>query len=320
MNHKIKKRRKRFHRDSKISLKLTDRDRDIIHWVYRHRFLSSKHVVSLVSGSGQGILRRLNLLFHAGYLDRPKRQITAFGNNHHMVYGLGNKGASLLASEFDMPIETVDWSRKNRDAKEIFLEHTLMVSCILMTFRLACQRQRNVEFIEPDHLIKRRPKSPTIKTHALSWRVNTQKGEYGQKRNFPFNMIPDSVFGLRILKSDGHKEMYFFLEADRATMPVKRTNFYRSSFFKKMVGYVASHRNELFSEYFGFKKVRVLTVTKSDERINNMIKVNKFLHNQGKGYNLFLFVKNELINIDKSDKVFKQIWINGQGKKSTILQ
>jgi len=237
-----------------------------------------------------------------------------------MVYGLGNKGASLLVSELDMPAETVDWSRKNRDAKEIFLEHTLMVSRILMTFRLACQRQRNVEFIEPEHLIKCRQKPPTIKTHALSWRVNIQKGEYGQKRNFSFNMIPDSVFGLRILKSNGHKEMYFFLEADRSTMPIKRTNFYRSSFFKKMVGYLASYRNELFSKYFGFKKVRILTVTKSDERINNMIIVNKSLHNMGNGYNLFLFAKDNAIDIQTPERIFKQIWINGRGRKDSLLQ
>jgi hypothetical protein len=35
----------------------------------------------------------------------------------------------------------------------------------------------------------------------------------------------------------------------------------------------------------------------------------------GNGYNLFLFAKNELINIDKSEKLFGQISINGQEKK-----
>jgi Replication-relaxation len=320
MNLERKKRRKRFQRDPKVSLKLTDRDRDIIHWVYRHRFLSSEHIISLVEGSGQGISRRLNRLFHSGYLDRPKRQMVAFGNNHYMVYGLGNKGANLLASEFDLPVETVDWSRKNRDAKEIFLEHTLMVSRILTTFRLACRKQKNIEFVEPDHLIKCRQKPPTIKTHALSWRVNVKKGEYSQKRFFSFNMLPDSVFGLRIKKKSVTSETYFFLEADRATMPVRRTNFYRSSFYKKMVGYVASYKNELFSEYFGFKKVRILTVTKSDERINNMIIVNKSLHNMGNGYNLFLFAKDNAIDIQTPKRIFKQIWINGRGKKDNLLQ
>jgi len=314
------RRRKRFKRDPRVSFNLTDRDRNIINWVYLHRFLSSEHIVCLVGGSQQGILRRLKLLFHAGFLDRPRRQKIALGNNHCLVYGLGKKGAGLLSSEYDLPSETIDWSRKNRDAKEFFLEHTLMVSRIMTTFRLACRKRKDIEFIEPQHLIKNRPKPPTLKTHALSWRVNIKRGDYARKRNFSFNMIPDSVFGLRFKHNNLARENYFFLEADRATMPVRRSNFFRSSFFKKMVGYLASYNNGLFSQYFGFKKVRVLTVTKSDERIKSMIKVNKELHHMGNGYNLFLFTKNELINIDKPEIIFRQIWINGHGRKCHILQ
>ena len=116
------------------------------------------------------------------------------------------------------------------------------------------------------------------------------------------------------------RETYFFLEADRATMPVRRVNFYRSSFYKKMVGYIASYKNELFSQYFGFKKVRILTVTRSDERIKSMIKVNRDLHDLRNGYNLFLFAKNEAIDIQMPERIFKQIWINGRGRKICLLQ
>ncbi|MBC2717969.1 MAG: hypothetical protein HF978_21955 [Desulfobacteraceae bacterium] len=150
--------------------------------------------------------------------------------------------------------------------------------------------------------------------------MNIKKGEYGQKRNFSYNMIPDSVFGLRLRKDNRNTETYFFLEADRATMPIRRANFYRSSFYKKIVGYVASHRNDLFSEYFGFKKIRVLTVTKSDERIKSMIQVNKDPHDIRNGYKLFLFTKNKVIDIDKPEKVFKRIWIDGRGKKVSLLR
>jgi len=299
---------------------LTNRDRDIINLIYRHRFLSSDHIISIIGGSHQGILRRLCLLYHAGFIDRPKRQKFIFPKNHCLVYGLGNKGANLIASEYDIPVEAIDWSRKNREAKEIFLEHTLMVSKILTIFRLTCRKKNNIEFIEPERLINSRQKPPTIKTHALSWRVNIKKGQYGQNRNRSFNMIPDSLFGLRISSGNKIEETYFFLEADRATMPIKRTNFIRSSFFKKMTGYTASHRNGLFSDYFGFKKVRILTVTKSDERIKNMIKVNKELNNLGKSLNLFLFTKEELFHIDKPMNILKPIWMDVRGKRTSLLQ
>jgi len=318
MNHENQKRGKRFQRDRSVKFKLTGRDHDIIKWVYRHRFLSSEHLISIVGGSPQGILRRLNLLYHTGYLDRPQKQRIIFGNNHCLVYGLGNMGARLIASEYDMPVEAVDWSRKNRETKEIFLEHTLMVSKILTVFRLACRGRKDMEFIEPERLVRRRQKPPTIRTHSLSWKVKIKRGEYGQKRKLSFNIIPDSVFGLRMRQKKRMVETYFFLEADRSTMPIKRMNFYRSSFYKKMTGYVASYRNGLFSEYFGFKKVRILTVTKSDERIKNMVKVSKDLHHSGNGYGLFLFTVDENIEIHNPERVFDQIWISGQGRKSSL--
>ena len=87
-----------------------------------------------------------------------------------------------------------------------------------------------------------------------------------------------------------------------------------------MVGYIASYKKELFSHYFGFKKVRIVTVTKSEERINNMIVANKELHQSGLGYGLFLFSHLENIDIQKPDKLFKKIWIDGQGKRQRLIE
>ncbi len=318
MTKKSQKRKKRYKRDLSVTLKLTERDRDIIRWIYRHRFMSSSQIISLIGGSEQGLLRRLSLLFHAGYLDRPKSQRIFFGSNHHIVYGLGNKGAEILAAEYDLPIESVNWARKNREAKGLFLEHTLMVSQFMVVVRLACRKEKDIEFIETEELVNNRPKPPTIKTHCLSWRVDVKKGEYGQNRRFSFNMIPDAGFGLRVRKENKTRELYFFLEADRSTMPVKRKNFYRSSFHKKMVGYVASFRGEYYSKYFGFKKIRILTLAKSQKRIKSMIRASKQLHETGKGYNLFLFIQDKEIILNDSSRIFKKIWVDGRGKNLSI--
>ncbi len=70
------RRKKRFVRDSSVSLQLTDRDIKIIKLVYQCRFISSDCIIGLLGGSRKGILNRLHLLFHhAGFLDRPKAQI-----------------------------------------------------------------------------------------------------------------------------------------------------------------------------------------------------------------------------------------------------
>jgi len=126
----IKQRRARFKRDLSVRYSLTDRDIEIIRLVYSHRFLSSDHILALMKGSRQGVLRRLNLLYHSGYLDRPKVQLTRIGN-HPMIYALGNQGAQIISSELDLPMAAVDWTSKNREVKGIFLEHTLMAANFL---------------------------------------------------------------------------------------------------------------------------------------------------------------------------------------------
>jgi len=57
----------RFKRSPAIaSLRLTERDEEILKHVRHHRFLRSDHVAALALGSRQQVLRRLQRLFHHG--------------------------------------------------------------------------------------------------------------------------------------------------------------------------------------------------------------------------------------------------------------
>ena len=69
----------RFKRVAAVEpMQLTERDRDILRQVRRHRFLRSSHILALIGGSSQQVLRRLQRLYHHGYLDRPRAQIDYF--------------------------------------------------------------------------------------------------------------------------------------------------------------------------------------------------------------------------------------------------
>jgi DNA-binding Lrp family transcriptional regulator len=107
---------------------LTARDREIIQYVFAHCFLRSTHIHKLIGGSHQQLLRRLQRLYHHGYLERPRVQIDYYhqGGSQSMVYGLGHKGAALLKRELNLPFHQLDWSAKNQDVKRLFLEHALM--------------------------------------------------------------------------------------------------------------------------------------------------------------------------------------------------
>jgi hypothetical protein len=62
----------RFKRSEKIAaFRLTERDREILKHVHRHRFLRSDHLCALLPGSPQQVLRRLQLLYYHSFLERP---------------------------------------------------------------------------------------------------------------------------------------------------------------------------------------------------------------------------------------------------------
>jgi len=54
-----------------------------------------------------------------------------------MVYALGNKGADLLSEVDGIPRGKVDWTAKNHTLGPLFLEHTLLVSEVMVAMRRA---------------------------------------------------------------------------------------------------------------------------------------------------------------------------------------
>jgi hypothetical protein len=268
-----------------------------------------------LEGGRQGILNRLKLLFHAGYLDRPKAQGSREGN-FPLIYALGNKGAELVACDFDLALGSVDWTTKNREAKPVFLEHTLGVAHFMVSVELACRKASTLEFIRPEEVIGKRFIVPKTGDKALSWKVEAKRGE----RRIAYSMVPDNVFGWTLSEDSGRtRAAYFFLEEDRATMPIRSANLGRSSFYKKMVGYFESWKSDLFQKNFGFKNPRVLTLTSSNERIKSMVGAGKELDPRGKGLRMFLFTPARTFDLKAPEKILEKVWINGRGERVGLL-
>ena len=321
-------RKKRFKRDLAVNVRLTERDLRIIKAVHEHRFLNSEHIAALEGSKSQALTRRLNLLYHGGYLDRPRVQLAMAGNNP-MVYGLGNQGAEVLERDFGQKLPHIDWTSKNREVKIIFLEHALLVSEFLLIIRLACRERSNIEFISPKALVERKP---LLKgnTNPLGWKVIIGQEYSGLSYRKELNLYPDSGFGLRLTDQDGKtRTAWFFYEADRATMPIRRRNLRQSSFYKKMVCYWESYRQlekegktgKVFYENFGFRYPRILTLTTSKERIQSMIEAQKNIDLQGQGFRMFLFAPANAFQLDKPQTVLSaNAWLNGQSKPTGLLK
>lgn len=306
------KRTPRFKRvANKDNVIINDRDVEIITQVHRHRFLTSAHITALVEGSQQNIVRRLGLLYHAGYLDRPREQISRASYGQPLVYGLGNKGAAVLAEHLDLPRAKVDWTTKNREVGSVFLSHTLMTANFMVCLDLAC-RKRGLTVVWPDDVLEEMP--PRNVRNGSPFKVDVTVPKNGQ--DVKIAVVPDAVFGLE--EKDGTVS-YFFLEADCSTMPIVRASFEKSSYYKKLVGYWAAKESGRIKDIFGWQNPRVLTLAISKDRINNMIAANKEMDPRKTGFRLFYFALARNFTVDNPDAVFDSIWLNGRAEPCRLL-
>ncbi|WP_035220258.1 hypothetical protein, partial [Desulfatibacillum aliphaticivorans] len=96
-------------------------------------------------------------------------------------------------------------------------------------------------------------------------------------------------------------------------------NLARSSFYKKLVGYWESWSQNLFSQNFGFKKVRVLTLTISEERVKSILRAGKELDPRKKGSKMFLMAPDKSFDISRPETILGPSWVNGCGETVPLI-
>lgn len=268
----------RFQRSPQIArIRITDRDREIVRLVHQHRFLRSVHFVQLLNASRQRVLRRLQLLYHHGYLERPRAQIAYYERGSRpMVYGLGHKGAALLKRDGGLAYHELDWGKRNRSVGRLFLEHALLVSDVMVALELACRNSGCVRLLTSKDV----PLPESLRTHRQPF-----KWSVALKNNAKLGVVPDGAFTLELADRPRERILYF-LEADCGTMPVTRGTLARSSFHRKLLAYEATWTQEMHRRRFGFNRFRVLTVTTSAPRVNSLVEACQQLE---RGRGLFLF-------------------------------
>src|SRR5262249_4875051 len=122
-------------------------------------------------------------------------------------------------------------------------------------------------------------------------------------------IVPDLVFGLRF--PDGSRRC-FAVEIDRGTMPITRTDSTKTSFERKMRGYLHAHAAKTPEHSFGWRTFRVLTVTTDKARLESMRAAVLRLHiPNSPGPSLFFFITRD--ELGNSNPMVKS-WTDGHGR------
>ena len=264
--------------DAAVSFQFTKRDLEILRHVAEHRFIKSAWLVKLVGGSKQQVLRRLNSLYHHGYLDRPRAQLDYYheGGSRSMVYGLASRGAGRLRRDLNMPFERMEWATRTKRVGRLFIEHTLIVSDFMAGLELDCRERADIRLLYPHELPK--PNGRENSREPFRWTVDLP----GKRR---VGVVPDKVFALEISQSDRRIERtHYFLEADRGTMPIERRDLRQSCVLRKLKAYEATHTTQVYRTRLGAERFRVLITCHQKERVDH---IREAVGKMNKGRRLF---------------------------------
>jgi hypothetical protein len=228
-----------------------------------------------------------------------------------MVYALGNRGADLLAREDGVPRGKVNWTAKNSNATRAFLRHTLLVADLMVGLELGARAMGRVRLIPAREILDRAPEETRREGQPFGWHVRIRE----PKAPPELGLIPDQVFGLQFEdEPEGRNRAYFFLEADRGSMPVMRRGLLQTSVYRKFLAYAETWRQGLHTARFGIRYFRILTVTPSPERVRHLLDAQASL--PGGGSSLFLFADcGSLL----SGNPLLHPWVNGLGETIRLI-
>jgi hypothetical protein len=106
--------------------------------------------------------------------------------------------------------------------------------------------------------------------------------------------------------------MYLFLEVDRGTMPATRKDLWQTSYLRKLLGYAYTIREGSHTKHYGMRRVRVLTVTTSSERVQSFVHAYREEVAKLCPPSVFLFTDKTTL---ERDGPLGLSWMNGDGQR-----
>ena len=226
--------------------------------------------------------RRLQGLFHHGYLDRIQRPVVLGEGRNAFAYALDRRGADLIASMQDVDRATVGWRPKDNRFGPTFLDHLININSVrVVTQLLRCSDAfSRVEWI--DELV--------LKSGAYQDKMPTYR-----RSGTPTRIFPDGFCAIWTLERQ--QPASFFLEVDQGTMQ-------NALWANKIEAYRTFRDSGLSYRHFATKHFRVLAVVNSERRLQNLKRTTE----KAGGIPFVWFTTIDQIDIWKPDNFLAEIW------------
>ena len=240
----------------------------------------------------QHVGSRLRELYQAGYLERPivqlqlrvKNGVVAEGSVP-LVYCVTASGLSLIgqARRDALGLGKLSWVSKINEGTQVFMSHTLATVDVGVGVDVAVRKQQHLIRLSEAALLSTMSEQRRNSVRPWSLRT-TYKGE-------PLTAVCDLAFALQDQQS--RKRWNFLVEVDRGHMPIARgqdgADFSGTSIMRKLIAYAKAYTDDEHQKAFGFRGMRVLFLTTSEERVRTCIQAARDRFGSASVARLFLF-------------------------------
>ena len=271
-------------------MRLTERDAQVVQAVSELRVLRRDQIERLFFTGKNTTNERLKRLYQHRFLERRWLPVEYGQGMSQAIYLLAQRGADLVAERQGIDRGAVGWRKSHNHVGSPFLEHSLMINDVRIAFTVAAQAAGyGVDtWVGEDEL-------KAVGDHVY---IPSQNG--GQRK---VAVIPDGYLVLDL----GDRRAHFFLEIDRATLSNKRWR-------ERVRAYLVYTQSGRYTERYGTRSLRVLTVTTGPKRLANL----KRSTEDAGGRAMFWFTT---LRDTTPDRVLGQpIWqVAGEGNPASLI-
>jgi hypothetical protein len=224
---------------STTGLQFTDRDAEIVHYVYQLRVATLDHLSALTNRSYKTLERRVPKLREERYLRCLKPR------PHKGLYVIGSQSVPVLIKGGYAPDELAEKRLRENEWKDFSIPHLLLVASILTKLLLLARHNPiKLAFWQHEHA-------------AIQDSVQTP-------HDGKLPIRPDAYFVLQHTgRPAGKNKLHFFLEADTGTMSHTRIAL-------KIKAYAAYHQQQRHVAKFGMNYFQVAVITNTRARAENL--------------------------------------------------
>lgn len=305
-------------RDNPPKFRLTDRDIELMETIYRFRFANFEQLLHLFKqepsngkyGFGkQALYRRLQLLFHNGFLKRHHYNDRPWGfglGSPPAIYSLDTVGANFVTTD-PKEIKEIKNTIKNDDLKALTLRHDILRSQYRTWLTLA----------EREGLFR-----------LITWEQGSHIKIDSTINNLSVSLIPDAFFSIQV----GEKRYNYFLEVDQSSSKIVPSSYKGTSILKKVKAYW--NFRSLVKEkswIFPIKGFRVIFLTKETRtaehlkysRQKNIINaILEHCPEVPKTTNVFRFINEDEIDLANPNKFSEKIYagLYAESERFSIME